>query len=194
MLIPRPPKYSPTITVTKRWRFKASSASTTDEITFNQLGNLWVMATGTTAAYQICNFVKIHSVEIWAPALNTVATMPSCTVEFPATTAGSYGSSKRVSDTSTSMTVPAYVKAIPNRFSQVAQWQPVAAGAIAAFNLTYTAQSTIDVCLSHRVRDETGVLTVALAGAATVGQVYYLALDGPAANLLVPDIGLPTIT
>jgi len=191
------PPFNPTSTIVRRHRFIATGQNLADTITFNELGNLIVVGTGTTNAYQLFDHVKILKISIWSPPQATNGTFGpttnSCSIEFSSTTAGYSGRSNRISDTATSMTASARCTLRPDPSSQTSNWQPVHAGAITAFILGYGTGAVIDVTLMHTMTDSSRVLVVSLTNTVTVGQVYYLALDGPAVNNLVPAGNLPTI-
>ncbi len=191
-----PPPYNNTITVKHTWRYIVVVAQATpNTISFNELGNLLVFNNNSTVtSYQIFDAVRCLKVEVWAPSFgSTSITTGECSVEFSGTTAGAVGSSRRVADRSASMDRPAHVCLSPDPMSQAGQWQTTAGGSIICFGITCTAGATIAVTLLHRITDTTRVQSVTTTNPGTVGQLYYLALDGPASNNFVIDGPLPTL-
>lgn len=191
------PPYTSTLVVTKKLRFRATAGTAVgvpDAITYKECGDTVVMYVSANLAYQLFNVVRIVKVEIWSPAISASGTVtyPTAGIEFPGLTAGHVGDNRRVSDTSISMTSPAHVKLSPDPRSQASQWQSTANTSI-AFALNYGAGAVVDVVLQFRLTDELRVSGLATSNTGTVGQIYYVALDGPGNNNLTPDPTLPTI-
>jgi len=174
MLISHPPEL-PSYGITRdvRMRF-ASLAFAATPITFQNLLDLVLVASGTTSAVDLFEAVRVNSVEIWAIA--ALGTPTTVVLEFDGTTTGAAGDQKLHTDTSMGVQ-PAHVKARPDRLTQAGQFQ--ASSANVAFLVEVPAGAVIDVSLTLR-QPVNGTVIAAqnpLVGA-TAGVVYYRGLDG----------------
>jgi hypothetical protein len=184
--IPHPPPISAQIVHTQRLRFViTTTASSNAVITWASLLDAICVANTATAGTQLFDHIKLRAVEIWySPAIggsNQVA------VEFSGTAAGFVGDGKVWSDNSMGVE-PAHVRAVPQRLSQVAQWQPRSTNT--AFLVTAPIGAVLDVEVS--LRTVTSVAPAALQAAlvgATAGEIYYRGIDGQAiaATTYVPQ-------
>ena len=185
-----PPPFVPTRTVKCRYRFIATAASTSDQLTATSFLDLLCVAATTTSAYQLGNFFKIDSIEIWGPMASDLAPV-TCQIEWNGSTAGAFGKSVVHSDTSMGASVPAHVRSQPPVGSQLAQW--LSAGAFNIALLKYPAKSVVDVHFSLVLRDDAAATAVTGAvAAATVGALYVRALNSPTSTNLLP-LGVSTI-
>jgi hypothetical protein len=89
-----------------------------------------------------------------------------------------------VSDTSVSAAYPAHLLARPPKNSNAAFWQTNSGNSI--FVLTIPNDTVIDLSVDLVMSDQTDVATQSASSAATSNQ-YFLALDGPGSNVLVPQ-------
>jgi hypothetical protein len=174
MLISHPPEL-PSYGITRdvRMRF-ASLAAAGTPITFQNLLDLVLVASGTTSAVDLFEAVRVNSVEIWAIA--ALGTPTTVVLEFDGTTTGAAGDQRTHTDTSMGVQ-PAHVKARPDRLTQAGQFQ--ASSANVAFLVDVPAGAVIDVSLTLR-QPVNGTAVAAqnpLVGA-TAGVVYYRGLDG----------------
>jgi hypothetical protein len=165
-----------------RYLLKTSGVAA-KQISFQNLLDTLIVATGTTTASDLFQAVKVRGVEIWCPSNvgNGTATGVAAAVslEFNGTTAGAIGDQDYHTDTSMGIQ-PAHIKARPSARSQAAQWQLYNAGP--AMKLTLPQGSVIDVELSFRSNfapDQNSGTQNALVGA-TPGVQYIRGLDGAA--------------
>jgi len=184
---PQLPSYG--ITRDVRLRF-ACTAAAEYNVTFQNLLDTILVATGSTTAADLFSAVRVNSVELWAiAALGTPATL---TLVFDGTTVGAEGDQKTHTDTSMGIE-PAHVKARPDPLTQAGQFQGSAANN--AFVLNVVAGTIIDVSMTLR-QPVLGFATSsqnALVGA-TAGVVYYRGLDGKTTALTnFPVVGAVSV-
>ncbi len=182
----QPKQFQSTARVDKLFRFKSGSATTVN-LSVTDLGDLFCVAATTTSAYQLGAAVKVKHIEIWGPPSSSLDPV-TVSVEWLGTTAGTFGNSLLVSDTSVGATRVAHIKSRPPVGSQVAQWQPSASTATIC-QLTFPVNAIIDLRYSVMLRGDNGgspvAVTAAVAGA-TVGQLYCRALTSTSSTTLVP--------
>ncbi len=180
-----PPEFVPTRVVRCKYRFKATAASTSDQLTMASFGDLLCVATGAAAAYQLGNFVRLRKIEIWGPMASDLVPV-TVSVEWNGTSAGLYGKSVIHSDTSMGSSRPAHVSTRPPEGSQLSQWLRCNVNSNCCL-LKYPANAIVDVSYELVVRDDAAVdaVTGAVAGA-TTGAIYVRALNSPVNNNLVP--------
>jgi len=192
---PQPGPFDASITITKRFRFIATAASTGVIISAEQMLAMFCMGTGTGSVNGIPNGVRLKKVKLWGP---TVAALTPVTVSLqwissPAVTSFG-GSQKRISDTSMGSTFPAYITAAPEKDTIQAQWLTAFTGASeqSLFLISFPANSIVDVSLDYRITGTPGLVTTVASSAG--GQLYILALDNAQSggtNNLVP-VSFPT--
>lgn len=189
-MIPHPPQL-PSYGITRdvRMRFQAIAAATT-EITFQNLLDTVVIATGATTGADLFEAVRVNSVEVWAVA--ALGTPVTASVAFSGTVVGAQGDQKLHTDTSMGIE-PAHVRARPDRLTQGGQFQ--SSSSDNAFVLVVPAGAVIDVSLTLRqpVLGEVVATQNALV-AATAGTVYYRGLDGKTTSLTnYPVVGTAVV-
>lgn len=175
------PQISSNVMKSHVFRFVATSAFS-GNITQTQIGGASgtiATVTNSTVAY-INETFKVRRLRIWTPPASQGAAA-TCSINW---IGGSFAPNKEISDTSVSVAVPAHVDSRPPPNSSGAFWQNMA-GSTAIFTLVCPAGSIIDLHIDYIEGDDEGVNSAAVA-AAVLGHTYYLALDGPASNLLVP--------
>ncbi len=180
----QPLSFKPTIQVDHKFRFQANAAGTSTISTVS-LGDLLCVAATTTSAYQIAKSVRIRRVEMWGPPASNL-TPVTVSLEWADGSAGTYGNSIKISDTSVGSTRVAHLNAKPPKSTQTSMWQSATSGNN-LFTLIYPSGAIIDVHYSMTVQEDAGATAVtgAVAGA-TVGQVYVRSLDSPSATILIP--------
>lgn len=185
-----PPEIAPTMVLHRRVRFKATAASASDQLTAASLLDMLCVTPTAISGTQVANFVRIRSLEIWAPMAADLAPV-TASIEWNGSTVGLYGKSVRHSDTSMGSAQPAHIKTSPPPGSQVATWFGTGVQNVAV--LVYPINTVIDVAFDLVLRDDASAVAVtgAVAGA-TVGALYTRALNSPVNNNLVPA-SLPTI-
>lgn len=184
---PQLPSYG--ITRDVRLRFTALTAAEIN-ITFQNLLDTVLVATGAASAADLFEAVRVNSVELWAiAALGTQATV---ILAYAGTTVGAAGDQKTHTDTSMGVE-PAHVRAQPDPLTQAGQFQ--ASGAATAFLLDVPAGTVIDVSLTLRqpVLGQVVASQNVLVGA-TAGAVYYRGLDGKTTALTnFPILGAASV-
>lgn len=186
-----PPPINPQIKHTQRLRYVVSGAGalTNQQVTFANILDGIIVATSATTAVKLFDQVRIKAVEIWAAGFQNIvgaAPAPSTvTVTFNGDQVGASGNARVYSDTSVSIE-PAHVRAVPDRGSQVSQWQANAAGN--AFMFSAPLGAIVDVEVSLRNDDSAPTASAAVV-AATAGEVYYRGLDSVAiaTTVLIPQ-------
>ncbi len=185
-----PPQFTPTFVVKKKLRFQAASAGTFVLQTIS-LGDLWCVAATATSAYQLASHCRLRKIEVWGPMSSSLVPV-SVVLDWTGGSAGAFGKSNRVSDTSMSSMSPAHIISKPPPGSQIAQWQDSTSGNELC-RLTVPSGAVIDVTIDMALRDNAAVSAVVAAVAgATVGANYIRALDNQTGSVLAP-IGYSTI-
>jgi hypothetical protein len=173
-IIPHPPQLpSYGITRSVRMRF-LSTTSLAGHITYQNLLDTVIVASGATTGSDLFEAVRVEAVEVWAQA--AIGTPVTTTVIFDGATIGAYGDQKTHTDTSMGVE-PAHVKARPDPLTQAGQFQVSAADN--AFYIAAPTGSVIDVSLTFR-QPVTGVNVPAQNAlvAAVAGTLYFRGLDG----------------
>jgi len=155
-----------------RMRFIAGSAANSN-ITFQNLLDVFLVASGATAVWDVFNAVRIRAVEVWAvPVIGNATTTE---VQFLGNVAGQYGKPQVFTDTSMGVQ-PAHVRAVPNRQSSLALWQQSSADV--AFNIQCPAGSVIDLELSYIGRFGVPFAAQNASAATSAGAFYVRGFDG----------------
>jgi hypothetical protein len=172
--------------ITRRYRFVSASGATTAINDFNLLLMAGVSATTATVGNCIFQSAKLRNVEIWTPpaAQGAAAT---CSVLFPV---GNQSQPREVSDTTVSTAVPAHLSCGPPANSLASFWNDGSTG-LPVMSITAPVGSIIDVIVSLVMGDASTNNNAATLVGATIGQVYYCALDsGTAAGSAYPPVSL----
>jgi hypothetical protein len=155
-----------------RLRF-VTTAAVSIQVTYQNLLDLILIATGATTVVDLFHAVRIRKVRVWAvPVIGNAATVE---VQFSGQTAGSAGNWKVVTDTSMGIE-PAYVSASPGARSLASLFQQ--SGAAIAFALVCPSGSVVDVDLSFKNDPGLSVAAQNPAVGATAGALFYRGLDG----------------
>jgi hypothetical protein len=181
-----PPQLDSNIIVNHKFRFTASSSGAYAISQANLIGICGMMGSTTNAAVaSIIDCFKVNSVEIWGPPASQ-GSFSTVSVEWIGGTTTLPSLTKEVSDTTCSVAEPAHVFSRPPKTSTVGFWNSAdGGGSNIFFTVSVPAGSIIDVNVSFILGDNSQHFTVAVS-TAVVGEAYYLSLDGPASNLLVP--------
>jgi hypothetical protein len=172
---------------TKTYRYNTSSGSsliTTDSLLYAAGG----VAATTTSLFPIVGSFKILSIKMWAPCVNNA--LVSCSVEW---VGGLFSPTKKITETSNSVTTPARLRTTPPEGSASSFWQGIGENN-SLFTISSDVSNTIvDVVLQCILNDNSLSLIAKTVVAATVGNIYYLGLDGlPVATSKYIPIGVPT--
>jgi hypothetical protein len=203
----QPPKYLSNLVVTKVFRFVSTGGAdgTAYTISAAKLCSLIAIATTTTSLVQLFEAVQIKWIKMWSSADQSSGIFLPRTIacEFSGTAAGVYGPQAKASDMSVGATRVGKLMIRPPRVSQAAQWQSGSTSSPPLFfTLTAGQGAIVDICLNLTVTGDSRATnnSVTINGPATVGQVYWLALDNNAggnlstANVWSPMPELITIT
>jgi len=178
-----PPPLATSITVTFTARYQATAQSATPNILSPKdiAGSVVCPTVTNMTGALIFESMKVNWIKMWAgPASgNTPSTI---SIEFASGSAGSYGRSRHVIDTSIGTTRNAHCMLAPDPHSQAAQWHPttVTTGLV---TLAYVAGTVVDVNVSYTIANNLAATTVAIS-TGTVGNLGRLPLDGPAGELI----------
>jgi hypothetical protein len=164
-----------------RFRFIAASAQEAAGIsTVSILGALGVKGVTATTVSRFNRSFKLQSMDIWAPT-SDLGTPVTASVEW----LGLNTPNIEQSDTSVNPSQPAHLRCSPPGSSIAAFWQ-TADNDINLFNLSCPGGSVIDIVVMYIELDQPAVELAVTVIAATPGVNYYLALDGPGVNTLIP--------
>lgn len=189
-----PPQFNSSFVIKKRLRFQASTASTGLNLSAQSFGDLWCVAATATSAYQLAESVRLRRISIWSPPSASLVPV-TCSIDWLGSAAGTFGNSKRVSDTSMSQ-APARVTAAPPEGSQVGQWLAASGNSQTIVTLAYAAGSVIDIKYDLIVRDAATSASVAAAlgvAGATVGANYIRPLDSTAGTATLSPISYSSV-
>lgn len=179
-----PPRFQSVTRVTRRYRFNCTGNLGATISSANMVGIAGAMCTvaNNTLTF-IAMAVQIHSIEVWAPAA-TSGVMTQIEIQFYTM---NQGPAREVSNVAFSSARPSYLKAKP----KVGEWarQVVSPGATPVFGISCPTGSLIEINATHWLADLAGANTTQTATAATLGQLYYTALDGTTKT--AQPVGLP---
>ncbi len=180
-LAPKIPQIKSNIINRHTFRFRATAALSAVACTdANILGACGTVGTVlNTSVAVLAKTYRLRGLRMWAPC-TTNGTPVTVSAEFLA----NIQPSVEYSDTSMSTTVPAYLDVKPLSNSIMFYWKVTAS--TNAFVLTGPSGTIIDVDVEYIMDDDAAILTTATVATAAVGFAYWLALDGPASNLIVP--------
>jgi len=171
----------------KTYRYSMSSGSSILTTT-KMIHGLGGIATANVTLQPFVGSFRIHSIRIWAPSASSA--LASCSVAWEG---GLFGLTKTIEDASISVTTPAFVFTKPPTGSTAAFWQGFATNNT-LFTITTNVPNTIvDVKLSCILSDNSSPPSTVVVVGATVGDVYFLGLDGlPVSTSLFVPLGVPT--
>jgi hypothetical protein len=146
----------------------------------NVIAALGGIATSTTVLAGMFISFKIHRVRMWSAAVNGGETV---SINWNSATLLA-AANLEYSDTTMSDAFPAFLDAVPPPGSNASFWNSPATSTL--FDLVSTSSAVIDLDVSVIISDQVTTLQTVVTGPMTADQVYFLALDGPSSNLLVP--------
>lgn len=203
----QPPKYLSNLVVRKVFRFVCSSGGDGTVYNFSaaKLCALIGIATTTTNIIQMFEAAQINWITMWGSTdqVSGVFLPRTISAEFSGLGNGIVGPQAKASDMSVGATRVGRLHLRPPRGSQSSQWQNGATNSPSLlFSLTAGTGAVVDICLNLTVTGDNRTTNnnVTINGPATVGQVYWLALDNNAggnqstANVWTPMPELITIT
>ncbi len=171
----------------RKIRYLASGAVSATIVSNDMIFAAGTMAATTTSIYNICRSYRLLSVEVWAPPA-TQGSTSTVTVRWPSTQSSPVVD---VSDTSSSVSVNAHIRTSPPKESTVGFWQAMGTNNN-MFLITCPTSSIVDITYEFIWSDLAGANTSSAVVGATVGQLYFTAIDRSSSNVLAP-IALQTI-
>jgi hypothetical protein len=179
-----PPKLLVTPHFKQTFRFVSSSASASNITLASLLGMCGTIGTVTNSKVAAWTAsLRILKVTVWPPGGSGASDVALDWAN---------GTSDQVPDNVEDASMPsgvtvskAFVFTPPSR-SLAGFWLNNVSSAVTIFNLYYPAGAIIDVHVDIRLGVVYEPLAITVA-TAVVGNVYYLALDGPSSNKLVPS-------
>jgi len=155
-----------------RMRYICNSG-TNQNVTYQNLLDTFLVASGATAVWDVFQAVRIRAVEAWAvPVIGNASTVE---VQFLGNVAGQYGKPQVFTDTSMGIQ-PAHVRAVPARKSTLALWQQSSTDV--AFNLICPTGTVIDLELSFIGRFGVPLAAQNVSAATSAGAFYIRGFDG----------------
>jgi hypothetical protein len=181
----RPPMFESNLRVRHRFRFQTPAGfngviSSADIMA--ACGNICDVTNSSVIA--IFDSFRIHTVEVWSSPAIAMGANVTCSLEWLGT---GQAPAIEVSDTSNSVTTPARLRCGPPRESNAAFWQTPRIASTNMFTLVSPYGTIVDMVLDLVMADVVGATPLLTnVTTATLGNIYYLALDGPASNQLRP--------
>ncbi len=187
--IPRPPPFQATLQTEHVFRFQSTGAFN-EQLTWLDAFDMFCVATGATAAYQLASAMKLKRVRMWGPPPQAL-TPTTISLQFPETNQIVSGPARIWSDTSMGATEVAHIDKAPPPGSSQSLWQ--SSNSQPFLYLIGPAGCVIDIHVSLITQNgQTPVAVTAAVAGATVGRVYVRSLDSNGSNVLVPT-SYPTI-
>lgn len=175
----------PSVTkITRTYRFECTGNLGATITSSNVIGICGAMCTVTNSTLTFIAFAaQVHRIRVWAPSA-TNAVVVQTEVQWYTM---NQGPGREAATTSITPSRPSYLSSKP-RYGEWAG-QKFSAGATPVFGISCPVGSVIDLHCSHWLSDLAGANTTQSATVATVGELYYTALDGTT-KTAVP-VGLP---
>jgi len=183
--VPRPLLLDTSIHTRQKFRFTCPNSGISEALDAQDvLGALGVFTTTTNTTCQtLFTSFLIHMIEIWTPpAAGQVA---SCSVDWFSSSSGeAEASAKLIVDTSNSPSYPAHIRTAPPRNTLASFWQNSASSNFCVINCPQ--YSIVEVEVSARIDGIVPANNAVSVTTCALGSFYFLALDGPANNGLIP--------
>lgn len=179
-----PPAVPSVTKITRVYRFACAGNLAVTLTSSNLVGICGAMCTATNATLTFIAFAaQVHGVKIWAPTA-TNAVMVQTEIQWYTM---NQGPAREVCQTAITPSRPSYTASKP-RYGEWAS-QRFSAGSTPVLGISCPIGSIIDVHVSHWLSDLAGANTTQATTSATLGQLYYPALDG--STKTAPQVGLP---
>ncbi len=186
-LVVRPPMLTDQLAQQLTLRFITTSNFTGSVgVSYTNLLDSWLIATGSTTAFQLFDFIKIRRVTVRAiagtPQSSAAGSVANVAISFPGIS--ELGSGRQVEETMLGATTPAVVSLTPGKDTIAGKWQ--ASNNAIAFVIRgkdYSGAAlkgmVIDVdCVWKNSGEVTPVAITSAVTAATAGQIYFGGIDG----------------
>jgi len=189
-----PPRFNMVPRMTKTFRFLSTSVSATITALelFGAVGGICTVANSKVQHW--ASSVKLRSITIWPSASASVA--ESCLLEWFSAV------DPHNPDEVVSQIIPGGVtqtKAMtfrPPKKSLIGDWLNVTTtSSNSLFNITVPSGCVIDLTVDFTIGvtySTASTLYSSTVTTGTLGNIYYLALDGPSSNKLAPEPGMPS--
>ncbi len=173
----KPPQYKSQPVLRRTLRFVASAVQSSVVITPKSLcaslGS--VCASNTTTMYILAGSVRVRRIQMWVGTA-TSGTQANVLVNFYTT--GVAATNYEVGDDTINSSTLAYISVKPPSGTQAQFWNPVSS-TTTLFSLTSSANCVMDLDLEYIMSDnDTGNPTYASTQVGTIGNVYYINLNG----------------
>jgi hypothetical protein len=173
----KPPQLSANIVLSHVFRFRSTSGSPVSVTGAQILRSTGMIAGTAILGYPIASSFRLSRVRVWTPPASqgASATVALLWINSAGTTAYA---NKEVSDTTVSVSHPAYIDATPPRGTLNGFWRVADDNNV--FTLTAPVGSIIDMHVSVLLGDgpQTAATGSVVLTGATAGYMYYAALDG----------------
>lgn len=169
----KPPARQSNIMVTHKFRFVCASSATLEVTPNALLSAAGLVATAATVAYPIGMSMKIRRVSVWSPPPSQ-GTSAYAAIQWYGHNAGIPTS--QISDTTMSVSQPAYVTSKPPQGTRAYQWLTEDSSYV--FQVKVETGSVVDVDLSFYLSDVVGSGLARTTSGMTIGQNYYAGLTG----------------
>jgi hypothetical protein len=183
------PQFRSNISFSYTYRFVATAGATsviTGANIAGAIGGIGTTANSTVTLFS--NSFKIKRIKMWAPP-PTQGSSATVSCEFGQATGSVVNQTElEYSDTSINPSCPAYITMRPPKSSQSSFWQfPIGGGNASLLTLTYPIGTVIDLTVDVILADDNANrLQASSLVTVVLGNIYYLALDGPGPHNLVP--------
>lgn len=176
------PPFTPTISLTHRFRFVNGANTGSFTITRANILNMLLYTPTATTSVRLLEAVRLLGVECWTNPVALGSPASNLTVEW----LGENGPSTLMSDISVGVS-PAHIRTSPPQDSSCRWWSmngnqetdPL-------FTLGLPSNSTIDIAVELRLVEGEGPTAGDIPAGASVGQLYGDYLDGLASGKLTP--------
>jgi hypothetical protein len=185
MRLIHPPQIRSNPQMRHKYRFSVGSAGTyviTNSDVLLACGTICTVTNSTVAA--IFSSFRIRSIEVWGGFVGSSTANSPVTVACNWNGAPVFVANAEVSDTSVSAAYPAHIVARPPKNTNASFWQTASTNSL--FDLVVPTNAMIDLEVDLIMSDNQDALVQTGLATATLGTEYFLALDGPSSNELVP--------
>lgn len=185
-----PPMIDTTVRTSHTFRFRVNSTCVLTAIGLGGLlGAMGVVGKTSTSVNAIHSAARLKSIKVWLPALSSANTF---FLDWVGTIIAGI-SPDRVTEASVpdGVTISGCITMRPPKGSLAREWlnaASISSLAQALFTVTSPVGAIIDLhvegCMANISSATPATITVT---SATVGSIYYLALDGPSSNKIIPQ-------
>jgi hypothetical protein len=172
-----PPPFNPRLRPSQRFRYAATAAQNVNLNSVRLSAMVGAVATTSSTAALICDFVRIKKVEVRAPVASD-GTSASVSLTWRA---GPNQLPSEITDSTLSTARNAFVSTKPPKDSLASFWSSVVS-ATALLDIECPTGSIIDVIIEYQLCDGTTANQVASSGL-TVGKLYFEGVSATCKNV-----------